>query len=357
MARMLRIHEALQAERWPNCTSLSEQFEVSAKTIQRDLEFMRDQLGLPLEYEPSRRGYGYTAPVGAFPSMKVTEGEVLALFVAQKALLQYKGTPFERPLASAFEKLAAAMPEEIEVRPQDLAEAVSFRATGTVQPDLAHFEVVSRAVMESRELAFTYTKLAAQQPERRRVRPYHIGCVENQWYLWAYDLDREGLRTFVLGRIAAVEAPGARFDRPADFDLDHHLRHSFGVFLDPAGGPHEVAIRFDAWAARLVRERSWHASQRIEKHPDGGLTLHLTLASLEEVKRWALSWGTHARVLKPAGLCDYLSRTALRLAAAYLQATPEAAEGLWSLWTSDDGQLELRLPDDGDPGQQGHLAL
>jgi proteasome accessory factor B len=56
LARMHRIHEALQRGSHPNCSTLAREIEVAVKTIQRDIEFMRDQLGLPIEYDQARRG-------------------------------------------------------------------------------------------------------------------------------------------------------------------------------------------------------------------------------------------------------------------------------------------------------------
>ncbi|NJK94984.1 MAG: HTH domain-containing protein [Bacteroidales bacterium] len=130
LARMLKLHEELQAGRHPNCRRMGEALEVSSKTIQRDLEFMRDQLGLPIEYDGARFGYGYTEPVGHFPTVQVSEGEVVALFVAQKALQQYQGTSLERPLAGAFEKIAGSLKDEVSLDLTDWDRAISFRAAG-----------------------------------------------------------------------------------------------------------------------------------------------------------------------------------------------------------------------------------
>src|ERR1700683_4014369 len=95
LERMLRIHQALQSGKFPNATTLSREIEVATKTIHRDIEFMRDRLGLPIEYNSARMGYFYTEEVSAFPNIQITEGEIFALVVAEKALQQYRGTSFE----------------------------------------------------------------------------------------------------------------------------------------------------------------------------------------------------------------------------------------------------------------------
>src|SRR5208282_1167238 len=105
LERMLRIHQALQSGAFPNASTLAREIEVATKTIHRDLEFMRDRLNLPLEFNPTRNGYHYTEEVSAFPTMQITEGELFALVVAEKALQQYRGTSFEKPLLSAIQKM------------------------------------------------------------------------------------------------------------------------------------------------------------------------------------------------------------------------------------------------------------
>jgi biotin operon repressor len=72
-------------KKFPNCRKLAHELEVSEKTIQRDIEFMRYQLGLPIEYDQLHFGFVYTEPVTSFPNIQVSEGEIVALFVAQKA--------------------------------------------------------------------------------------------------------------------------------------------------------------------------------------------------------------------------------------------------------------------------------
>ena len=79
---MLQIHQAIQAGGYPNATTLASQLEVCTKSINRDLEFMRDRLELPIQYDGSRFGYFYTEPVKAFPTLHITEGELFALVVA-----------------------------------------------------------------------------------------------------------------------------------------------------------------------------------------------------------------------------------------------------------------------------------
>ena len=315
MARMLQIHEHLQTGRRTNCRTLATAMEVSPRTIQRDIDFMRDQLGLPVDYDVVAHGFYYTREVVQFPTMKISEGELVALSVARKALTQYRGTPYEKPLRDAFEKLTAGLRDQIQFAwSGDLDASISFRAAGHGVGDLGTFEIASQALLHSEELEFAYHKIGGVQAETRRVQPLHLACIDNQWYLFASDQNRDGsIRTFALTRMSGLRATGQKFERPEHFSLDEHLADSFGVFSSPAA--ERVRLRFDAFSARLICERDWHASQHILAAADGSVELSMQIGVSPEVERWVLGWGAHVEVLEPASLRAAIARTAALVAA------------------------------------------
>ncbi len=312
---MMRLHAALKAKRFPNCQKIAAELEVSAKTIQRDIDFMRYRLGLPIDYHPQEFGFFYTEPVTGFPSIEVSEGEITALLVAQKALAQYKGTPFEGPLHSAFRKLTDGLKDRVSFSWHDLEDAISFRSAGASAADLELFEIVSKGVLRCVELEFEYRTLKSAGYEPRQVRPYHLGCLENQWYLFAEDLERKQLRTFALPRMRNVRLTSRGFRRPADFSISEVLSGSFGVHS--AGRKRRIRLEFDSFAARLVAERKWHESQRVRENKDGSIILELELGGLEEIERWILSWGKHARVLAPRELATRIRDEASAIVSLY----------------------------------------
>jgi proteasome accessory factor B len=315
LVRMVRIHELLMAGRFPNCAVVAGEFEVSNKTIQRDIDFMRDQMLLPIDYDSVRHGFHYTKPVTTFPTVKMTHGEVVALLVAQKALEQYRGTAFEKPLRAAFDKMTSAMQEEASFSLQDLGEAISFRPLGTAVQEMRVFEEISAAVLESRVLEFDYQGLKARQAEPRRVEPYHLGCIGHQWYLIAKDLVKNKLRTFALSRLSRPKRLSQSFRRPADFSMAKMMSDSFAAFETPK--PSRVRIRLDEIGARLAAERIWHRSQDLKPLPGGGCEMTLEVGIAPDLENWILSWGRHARVLEPRDLQERIAATARAMALQY----------------------------------------
>src|SRR5437868_31150 len=156
--RMLKIHHAIQAGDYPNASSLAQEMEVSTKSIHRDLEFMRDRLELPLEFDRSRGGFYYTEKVGAFPTFQITEGELFALLVAEKALQQYRGTNFEKPLISAFKKMSASLPDTISLNLADWEQTISFRMRAEPVLNLKIFDALGQATAQRQQLRLAYRK-------------------------------------------------------------------------------------------------------------------------------------------------------------------------------------------------------
>ena len=310
LERMLRIHQLLQAGEFPNATSLAREIEVTTKTIHRDLEFMRDRLNLPLAFDRARNGYHYTAEVSAFPTMQITEGEIFALVVAEKALQQYRGTSFEKPLLSALRKMQQALPDTISLNLADIEKTISFRTRAEPVLNLEIFETLAQAVAQRQQLELLYRKPGAAA-EPRLVDAYHLANINGEWYLFAYDHARKDLRTFVPARIQSVKPTGKTFERTQKFSLEKRLRDSFGVHAGE--GEFEVVIRFNARAADYIREKKWHPSQTLRDLKGGGAELKMKLSSLAEVSRWVLSWGGDAEVLKPRELVESVRAAAKKI--------------------------------------------
>lgn len=315
LERMLKIHDELRRGTLINCTKLVRALEVSRKTIVRDIAFMRDRLDLPIEFDPAIQAYRYTHPVNSFPTVHVTEGELLALLVAQRALQQYQGTPFHRQLEIAFEKLAGGLRDRISFSPADELRAVSFKNIGLGKTDLAVFNALSGAVLRQEEVTFNYRKPGEGRKSERHVRPYHLANRENLWYLIGFDLERQALRTFALPRIGSVDVSKATFVRPADFSPEKFFANALGVL--GGTGNYEVVIRFSPRVAERVREREWHEAQEVRELPDGGLELHLRLGALTEVEQWVLGWGAAAEVIAPPEFRACIQKTVAALAAVY----------------------------------------
>src|SRR4051812_27335306 len=113
LARMMAIDRAIRDGELPNATTLARELEVTPRTVRRDLTYLRDQLHAPIRFDPTRNGYVYTESSYRLPFLQLTEGELVAVLLAERLLRQYRGTPYEQDLRRAFAKMTEMLPDAV----------------------------------------------------------------------------------------------------------------------------------------------------------------------------------------------------------------------------------------------------
>ena len=96
MERLVALDRSIRAGEYPNSVSFGDRLEVDPRTVQRDVEFLRDRFGAPVVFDRGRNGYAYSDPAFRLSFLDLEEGELIALFLAEGVLKQY-GAPRMRP--------------------------------------------------------------------------------------------------------------------------------------------------------------------------------------------------------------------------------------------------------------------
>jgi predicted DNA-binding transcriptional regulator YafY len=302
MSRLLAIDRAIRGGGYPNAVRLAGLLEVTHRTVQRDIAFLRDELRAPLRFDRDRNGFHYTEPTWPMPLVRLDAGELLALFVAERVLRQYAGTPFADELQAAFAKLTAPLAGEVTFDPKAWSAAVSVRPARPVrEADARLFGTLTEAVRERRGLRIEYFTASRGAWSTRNVDPLHVAVLGDDVQLAAWCHTRRSVRSFSLHRIRSARPTGETFRPPADFAPARYFDAAFRSLVGD-GRPRRVRLLFEPAAARYVRERRWHPSQAEADRPDGRTEVTLEVSDLREVRSWVLSWGAACRVLEPAEL-------------------------------------------------------
>jgi predicted DNA-binding transcriptional regulator YafY len=296
-------------------TDLAREFEVNVRTAYRDIDFLRDEWRAPVEYDAHQGSYVLTEPMTELPPVALSHGELLANYFADKVARQYRGTPFEADLASAFRKILELLPEQVKVSPSSLGDYLSMDLGALYAPDAGVFRDVLGALRRRRTALIRYRSLSAGRTSDRRVRPYHVFNVGGDWYVAAWDERRKEVRDFALHRIRRITLTTERYEIPADFDFRKYMAGALAI--EKGGRPVPVAIRFAPRQARWIRERRWHPSARIQEEMGGGLVLRMTIAETSELRRWVLQFAAEAEVVSPVSLRKAVADDLRRAAAAY----------------------------------------
>lgn len=302
LARMMAIDRAIREGGLPNATTLARELEVDPRTVRRDLTYLRDRLHAPVRFDPVRNGYVYTEPSYRLPFLQLTEGELVAVLLAERLLRQYRGTPFEGDLRRAFAKMTAMLPDAVTVRVDALADCLAVVPASQADYDPASFAALASAAARRRRVEMVYWTPGRDETAGRVFDPYSLMLRGEDWYAVGHCHRRGEVLVFALQRVRSVRETGEPFDRPAGFDVAGYMEDSFRAVRGE--GRHRVALRFTRESAGRIAEKVWHRSQSVEREPDGGLVLRMEVSDLREVKRWAMFWGSTCEVLEPRELRD-----------------------------------------------------
>ncbi len=199
---------------------LAARFEVSARTVERDISALQ-QSGAPIWAEPGRTGGYCLDKARTLPPVNLTPGEAVAMALALQGLA---GTPFQAVAGTALRKLVASMQAGDAAAARDLADRVLLMGDpGTAAPGPVP-RLVADALHPRRVLRIHYADRAGAATLREIEPLGYVGSAAH-WYLMAWCRLRGGLRAFRTDRITAVavtaEVPPARALRREDLDIPY----------------------------------------------------------------------------------------------------------------------------------------
>ena len=301
--RLLQIDEEIRSGKFPNATSLSKRIEVSSRTIQRDIEYMRDMYNAPIEFDTYKNGYYYTEENFYIKSVPLSEGELFSVALFDQLLEQYRNTPLENDLRSVFKKIEMSLPNKITLDSSFLQNQTTFipDQMGTINPE--NFSKIFSALKNRHVLDFEYRPLQKTTWMTRRINPLHAVCQKGNWYVMGFCHDKKDIRVFNFSRMQNVTESKEEFDIPEDFNPDKYFDKEIGIWLS-ATKKYTVELLISAEIGTFALERSWNKNQKIEQREDGSVWVSFETTQLPEVKRWVLGQGKTVKVLGPDELIE-----------------------------------------------------
>jgi predicted DNA-binding transcriptional regulator YafY len=304
--RQWKLLHALESSRHgATIDALSRELEVTTRTIRRDLAALQEA-GFALYDERDDNGHvkwRLDGQVLRGIDTGFTLSELCALYLSRNILEAVAGTPFQRDLTNAFERLAKLlsprMRQFLDRLPSVLAAKPGPRARGGA----TSANIVARlleATLHFRVTTMRYHSVSSGRIKDYLVHPYRLAFAQGGLYLLAYVPEYKAVRTFAVDRIASASLEKQTFTitQPVGEDV---FANSLGVNTGP---PERVEIEFDARVAPYVRARVWHPSQQVEDARDGGISVKMNVCHDWGLRSWILSWGPFARVVSPARLAQ-----------------------------------------------------
>ncbi|MFC3550578.1 helix-turn-helix transcriptional regulator [Lysobacter cavernae] len=311
--RIHALHRILSAARYPvTVQRLQEDLECSRATVYRDLAYLRDYLMAPVVGN-GEAGFRYDHSESdrfELPGLWLSSEELHSLLAAQQLLVRSGGGVLSTALAPLQHRIEKLLDEHAGGRrvPVERVRVIPHR---TRRLDEHSFRNVATAVLDRKRLSFEYRARSTDEKTRRTVSPQRLTHYRENWYLDAWDHEREALRSFSVDRISAARL----LDEPArdvpDEELDRQLASSYGIFSgEPKGW---ATIVFSAKAARWVADEHWHSQQQGRFLADGRFELKVPYSTGRELLMDVMHYGSDAEIIEPASLREQ-ARSVLSLA-------------------------------------------
>ncbi len=296
--RLFAILLTLQHKRRVRALDLARQFEISKRTVYRDMSAL-NQMGIPIAALP---GEGFELVEGYYiPPLMFTENEAVAMMLGSRLLTQQAAGSLTRGANQALAKITVALPDQVRARAEALTNVIGF-ITPTEKFDLDHPQLLTlqKAIQEKRVIHIRYHGYQKDEITARDVEPHQLFYSDGIWYLEGYCRLRKDIRAFRLSRVEKLNLRNETFSKRR------------------TGKPKnaktiEIKIRFDTNSVRWVRERQHYGFQREETLPDGVVMVY-EVHDVSEITAWILGWGAAAEVLSPKELRNSLRETAQKLA-------------------------------------------
>lgn len=312
--RFAWFNEQLKAGAYPRPSDMQRRFGISRSTAKRSIERFERQLGAPIAYDPSKKGYYYPPGCRAveLPPNWLSDSmsDLLLGAIALLARTVRDSDLLAEPWASLLPGKYACLTDRLVVE------------TLEHHPPLAQdLLLIVEALASERTLSIRYAGKGQKELSERKVEPLVLYQYSGNWYVYAYCRMRRDLRLFALDRIvgeASLGEPFDRADRVRAEDPRERLQSAFGLYKRE----HRewARIRFSPLLSTWVRDQIWHAEQTLTLSPDGSVEVRLPFAGEGiDLIREVLKYGYDAELLEPGWLRDEVRRRLVAATALYAQ--------------------------------------
>ncbi|MEO8612160.1 MAG: YafY family protein [Chloroflexota bacterium] len=313
--RLLAIVLEMQAKGWQRAEDLAATFEISKRTIYRDMDALAES-GVPVVSSP---GQGYSLVEGYFlPPVHFSPDEAIILLLGADFMAQSFDAQYRAAARSAGSKIQAVLPDSSRAEVADLQTSLRFipmfPLDGMARPEL--LQQIRRAVIERKTVRMDYHTRSGEEvagtKTRRDADPYGLIHLDRTWYLVAYCHLRHDIRHFRLDRVDRLQVLDKTFTRPDNFQLGPSPDNRPGI---------TIRALFSPDVARWVKEERNFYKTAEEDRPDG-LLITFSVRQESDLVQWLLGWGRHVCVLEPQSVIELMLEETRSVLALYQPVLP-----------------------------------
>ncbi|AEF84315.1 hypothetical protein TREPR_0621 [Treponema primitia ZAS-2] len=304
ISRVLKIDEKIRLGSYPTCPGLAKELEVSIRTINRDIDYLRDVYKAPLKFDRDRNGFYYTEPNFFIKSILFTEAELEIIKQYYRFYSEEDEDSYEAKFKKIFQKLLAVVPDKYD---KDLP-VNNFDGSDFFNPGISYeYDIITE--INSAIIKKEVIKAQCWIAENRKystltLEPVHIFYQNHIYYLLALDRnDDRKSGIFSVKKFKKVLGTGTYFELPVNFNIQDHIKNSADVH--PADNKmYLFELLFQKDATSFASEATFHPKQTVKALDDNTVQVSFRSTEFQEIQRWVLSLGHLVKVLSPPELVD-----------------------------------------------------
>ncbi len=296
--RLYTILQTINRKKKFTARELAEEFNVSVRTIQRDLLELAD-LGVSLYATVGNSGGYEVVTERVLPPVSFTVNEATAMFFAYKSLENYNQLPFDIESISALEKLYNCLPADAKENIDSMRDKVMFWSPPR-ERTLEHLKSVFEAVLSSNTIQIKY--VSTNKTKARVIQPFGLYTQHGYWYATAYCFKNQELRQFRVDRISEVES-----STQEPLDQIQKLKLEDWFEIPQSRLTEELLVELTGEGVRVC-ELEPYLAKYIEKKGDGTafISCKIQRSDLNYYANFFLSAGKGAKVISPITLCELI---------------------------------------------------
>lgn len=294
--RIVAILVQLQSKRIVKAQELADRFNVSLRTIYRDVRTL-EASGVPII---SEAGVGYSIMEGyRLPPVMFTREEAGSFVAAEKLMQKY----VDKSLGSYHQSAMLKIKSVLRGREKDWISALESQIT--VDPSQQLFneslpnalEILFESIAEHKQFYLKYQSLQSEHPSERHIEPVGLFHENGFWYLLGYCHYRSDYRQFRTDRMLDISRTTIPFTKTHG-NLEDHLNKESQVEKT------KIVILLDQQVARYISGSKKQQGLVSEKKKDNNVEMTFMSYSLEGFARWYLSFADYAEIIEPESLKD-----------------------------------------------------
>lgn len=307
--RFYRIDQLIRTHKCVPIKRFLKELEVSHATFKRDVDYMRNRLHAPIDWNRERGGYYFTTPAAGAPSYQLpglwfNPSEIHAL-LTMLHLLHHVEPGILAPHVNPLRERLLALLEATDHSVEEIEKRVRILHMTARKMKLEHFEIVATALLRRKRMHIAYFTRGRGQQTDRDVSPQRLVYYRDNWYLDAWCHRTDSLRMFALDCIRTADVLDEKAIAIPDKQLRELLEESYGIFSGRATAT--AKIRFSPARARWVSSEEWHPKQVGRFEPDGAWVLEVPYSDDRELLMDILRHVPEAEILGPPQLKQRLN--------------------------------------------------